>query len=425
MNEQQLAEAIRSARILIVDDIAANIEVLTEALELDGYCNIESTQDPAKGLALLERQAYDLVLLDMRMPEIDGHEFIRRLKARKSAEPVPILMLTAQTDADTRRQALALGARGFLTKAFELWELLHRVCNILNVQMLFRHTREMNEQLEERVARRTGELEAANRGLDESLRTASAARRQAEEANRALTDFLGNMSHELRTPLNAILGFAQILADGSHSAIARQRYPEYAKDILVSGTHLLRIIDTLLDAAKLQGGQYQLEEERVSVRECVETCLRMMTGHPDGAGITFERHIAAGLPSLHADRRLVMQMLLNLLSNAVKFTKAGGTVRVEVKTAEDGGLMLGVHDTGIGIAEEDLAKMQRPFRRGSQDIYVRDGGGTGLGLPLVILMARLHGGDFALRSKVGVGTSAIISLPAERLVTTQGQTVGA
>src|SRR5207237_828440 len=142
------------------------------------------------------------------------------------------------------------------------------------------------------------------------------------------------------------------------------------------------IIDDLLDAAKLQGGQYALKEERVSIRECIETCLRMIGAHPDSAGLVLERDIQPGLPPLLADRRLLTQMLLNLLGNAAKFTKAGGSIRIEARNGEDAGLVLAVHDSGIGIAKEDIAEMLRPFRR-SKEAHVRGTGGAGLGLPLV------------------------------------------
>ena len=163
---------VRGARILIVDDIAANVEMLQEALEIDGYENVASTSDPREALAMLEVKRFDLILLDMRMPEIDGHEFIRRARQRAGGEQLPIVVLTAQTDEETRRRALAAGVRDFVTKPFLLWELLHRVRNTLELQLHHNRMRRLNEELEVRVRLRTRELEETRKEVIRRLASA-------------------------------------------------------------------------------------------------------------------------------------------------------------------------------------------------------------------------------------------------------------
>jgi putative two-component system response regulator len=155
--------AIRSARILIVDDVDANVEMLQETLEIDGYDNVVSTTSSGQALTMVAAQRFDLILLDMRMPEIDGHEFIRRAKLLFPEEPLPVLILTAQTDEETRRRALAAGVRDFVTKPFLLWELLHRVRNALELQVRHDRTRLINQELESRVRTRTREVEDTRR----------------------------------------------------------------------------------------------------------------------------------------------------------------------------------------------------------------------------------------------------------------------
>jgi putative two-component system response regulator len=167
-----LETAIRSARILIVDDVAANVEMLQETLEIAGYDNVVSTTDPRQALAMMEAQRFDLILLDMRMPEIDGHEFIRRAKLMSPDEPLPLLVLTAQTDDETRRRALAAGVRDFVTKPFLLWELLHRVHNALELQVQHDRTRLLNQELEARVHMRTREVEDTRREVIRRLASA-------------------------------------------------------------------------------------------------------------------------------------------------------------------------------------------------------------------------------------------------------------
>jgi len=168
----ELEADIRWARILIVDDLAANVEMLQEALEIDGYANIVGCGDPVEALAMIEAGRFDLILLDMRMPKIDGHEFIRRAKLRFPGEQVPILVLTAQTDEETRRRALAAGVRDFVTKPFLLWELQHRVRNALEMQVHANRMRRVNQELEIRVRLRTRDVEDTRKEVIRRLASA-------------------------------------------------------------------------------------------------------------------------------------------------------------------------------------------------------------------------------------------------------------
>ncbi len=260
--------------------------------------------------------------------------------------------------------------------------------------------RRARDTLEDRVRERTAQLELA--------------REEAVAANRAKSDFLAMVSHELRTPLNAILGFSQIMLDAKYQALLGDRYVEYARHIYDSGAHLLDIINAILDTAKLEAGKYELNEEEVALDEVVDQCLTTTRPRLQHAALTASKRIDADVPLLVVDRRMLVQMLLNLISNAIKFTPAGGTIRIDGVLNEHGGVDVGVHDSGIGMAEEDIPLALAPFQQ-VRSAYIRNESGTGLGLPLVINMSRLHGGEFILRSKPGAGTSAIIRLPAARL----------
>jgi PAS domain S-box-containing protein len=242
-----------------------------------------------------------------------------------------------------------------------------------------------------------------------------AARQQAEAANRAKSEFLARVSHELRTPLNAVLGFSEIMHSEAMGPIGNRRYKEFAEHIHASGTHLLSLIDDILDLSKIEAGRLELHEEEVAIGEVVDQVCDLMRQRADDAGLTLSVRIADALPPIRADKRALKQILLNLLSNAVKFTPRGGGVALGAGREPDGGIAIGVADTGIGIAAADIAKAMEPFGQVDSSL-TRRYQGAGLGLPISRSLIELHGGRLDLDSKPGAGTTATIRLPPERAV---------
>ncbi|HUN45321.1 MAG TPA: PAS-domain containing protein [Stellaceae bacterium] len=240
------------------------------------------------------------------------------------------------------------------------------------------------------------------------------ARDEAELASRSKTEFLANMSHELRTPLNAVIGFSDVLIGEIFGPLGDARYRDYAHDIRDSGNHLLNLINDVLDVAKIEFGRIELSEEEVPLGEVIGSCVRLMRERADAAGVGLTAEVPADLPTLRADVRRMKQVLLNLLSNAVKFTPSGGEVTVAA-SVDEGGLVLSVKDTGIGMAAEDLAIALQPFGQIDSRL-ARKYQGTGLGLPLTKAMVELHGGRLELISASGQGTTARVHLPADRVL---------
>ncbi len=239
------------------------------------------------------------------------------------------------------------------------------------------------------------------------------AKETAEIANRAKSEFLANMSHELRTPLNAIIGFSEILKSEAFGSLGHENYQEYSEDIHAAGEHLLKVINDVLDVAKIEAGRMQLVERDVHIGEAVLACFRMLSVRADDAGITLTNDIPEDLPALYADETRLKQILVNLVSNAIKFTEAGGSIKVDASQLPNGEIKLSVIDTGIGIAEEDIERVLSRFGQ-VQTSYARSNEGTGLGLTLVQLITALHGGVFSLESVLEVGTTCSITFPAAR-----------
>jgi signal transduction histidine kinase len=237
------------------------------------------------------------------------------------------------------------------------------------------------------------------------------AKERADAANRAKSEFLANMSHELRTPMNAILGFSDIIRGRMFGPEVSDRYADYANDIHESGSHLLAIINDILDLSKIEAGQETLAEEDRALDSLVaEVCT--LLGETDHA--EFLTALPRPSPLLRVDSRKFRQILVNLLSNAFKFTPAGGRVTLAAEFTP-AGLSVSVRDTGIGIAPEDIENVLAPFGQ-VESAFSRRHHGTGLGLPLAKSLAELHGGTLSVESVLNEGTVVTVRLPATRVL---------
>jgi len=300
----------------------------------------------------------------------------------------------------------------FCSLAHEVWPLslglaALQVCFIILVALYAQAGWRMTRQMLQLRDEKRSLIERLKRSLEQS----TSERARAVAASRAKSEFLANMSHELRTPLNAILGFSEMLRDDAFAP----RRSEYAGLINDSGQHLLALINDILDLAKIEAGRLSLRDEVVDLGSVAADCQELMAMRARASGLAIAVELAPALPTVRADSRALKQILLNLLSNAVKFTPAGGRIAIFGRLTALGDFEFGVEDSGIGIADEDQAKVFESFGQSGDGAFTSDKG-TGLGLAIVKGLVGALGGNVALQSGLDRGTRVTVTLPTERVL---------
>ena len=427
--------SLRRHRILVVDDEAAILETYravfrapeqpsagrTAALGLEAElfgasgapapspdpqfdlvaCRQGEEAIAAVAAAQAEGAPFEIVFLDVRMPPgIDGITTAGRLR---TLDPdLHIAIVTGFSDMrpdQAARQVPPADKLFWFQKPFRATELRQLAVAVCAKRDLERSLRDMCTELEERVAARTLEYQAA--------------KEEAERANMAKSRFLANMSHELRTPLNAIIGFADVLTREFFGAL-NPKQKEYIGDIHVSGLHLLSIVNDILDLARVERGKLTLDLRRIDVGNVVRASLLLVSGRAGEKRVSLKADVDAEMGEVIADEIRVKQILLNLLSNAIKFTPTGGEVTITARRSGDH-LALEVIDTGIGMTAEEIKTALEPF--GQVDNFLaRRHEGTGLGLPLTKVLAEAHGGSVDIDSAPGRGTKVTVRLGAAAAV---------
>ncbi|MBT4589385.1 MAG: PAS domain S-box protein [Rhodospirillaceae bacterium] len=239
---------------------------------------------------------------------------------------------------------------------------------------------------------------------------------EAEAANRTKSEFLANMSHELRTPLNAVIGFSDALKHGVFGDLANINQLDYLNNIHEAGSHLLELINDILDVSAIEAGQFELKEEVVSLSDISDSTLKFIAQRALDGGVIIANYLSESDVSLLVDELRFKQILLNLLSNAVKFTPSGGEVSLDMDKSLKDSVTISISDTGIGMSELDLRTAMTTFGQIESHLS-REHEGTGLGIPLTKSLIEAHGGFLEIESEIGVGTTVTIHLPKDRLIT--------
>ena len=382
--------------ILVVDDTPDNLALMNNLFK-DNY-KVKIANGGEKALQIAASDAPpDLILLDIMMPGMDGYEVCRRLKRDPRTMNIPVIFLTAKTEAESEEHGLELGAVDYIAKPISPPIVMARVKNHLALKAMTDFLQEKNVELEH-------------------------ARSVAEKANLAKTEFLSSMSHELRSPLNAILGFGQLMESDSPPPTPGQK--ESIAHILQAGWHLLKLVNEILDLAKVESGQVPMSEEPVSLAEVMLECQAMIEPQAQQRGIKLRVPCFDSRYLVRADRTRLKQVLINLLSNAIKYNRPQGAVEVTCSASTPQRIRISIKDSGVGMSEAQLVQLFQPFNRLGQEAGGEEG--TGIGLVVAKRLVELMGGSIGVESTVGLGSVfwfELIAVAERRLSTARGEAV--
>lgn len=332
----------RGGLVLVVDDAPENLSMVSSILTFEGY-EVRAANSGRRALLAIEDVTPDLILLDVKMPEMDGFETCVRLKEKPALKDVPIVFMSGLQEIEAKVKGFDSGAIDYVSKPFEPQELLARVATHIGLAQAKRQIAEANERL--------------------------------KELDRMKSSFIASVNHELRTPLNAIIGFTGVVLEGMCGDITELQ-EDHLKRVLRAAKHLLAMIMEIIDVSQIEGGAYHAELQPVHIPELIEEALDSVRPQAQIKRVHLEYACPEDLTIL-TDRRRLLQCLVNYLSNAVRYTDEGG---VDLQVAEDGDAVeFKVVDTGIGFTEDEAKTLFSAFVR-LQSAKEKLKEGTGLGL---------------------------------------------
>ncbi|MDY6784686.1 MAG: response regulator [Cyanobacteriota bacterium] len=373
--------------ILIVDDILESLKLLFDALSEQGY-KVRGSTKGTMALRTAKVSPPDLILLDVKMPQIDGYTVCEHLKEDEQTRNIPVIFISALDESIDKVRAFEVGGVDYITKPFYIEEAIARIENQLTIQRLQKQLLQQNNKLEQEIQERRK------------------AEEEAEAASRAKSQFLANMSHELRTPLNAILGFVQVLNREPDLSFDQQ---EYLRIIQRSGEHLLELINDILDLSKIEAGLIVLNEKNFDLYRLLDGIEEILEIKAASRNVNLVFFIDTDVPQyVRTDEQKLRGCLINLLSNAIKFTPVGQVELIVEKIPRlddyvETHLSFSIRDTGVGIPPEEIDTLFDAFVQTSSGRATAEG--TGLGLAITKKFVELMGGTISVESYPGEGTT--------------------
>lgn len=429
------------ATILVVDDRELNRSLLTTLLGYGGHRLLEASSGP-EGLSTVQRENPELIITDILMPEMDGYEFVRRVRALPIAHQPQIFFYSATyLENEASVLARACGVNRVICKPVEPQEVLKAVDEALvlstpqkpslandgspaneAVRVLsnklfhkIQELEELNSELERRVAERTSDLEQTNRSLQSQIaerqRAETEAAKSNEERLRMKGEFLSHVSHELRSPLGVVHQFTTILLDNLGGPLSPDQR-EYLEISLRNVNQLKGMIDDLLEASRADVGKLTVLRLSISIRDVIEQSAKSQMPIAAQKNVVLETEFADNLPLVYADPARIFQILTNLLDNAIKFSPPKTTISLRARPFENDShfVCVSVADSGCGIKREEADHIfDRLYQ--AKDSSKESRRGLGLGLYICKQLVELHGGSIWVDTKPGAGSTFYFTLP--------------
>lgn len=373
MNKQNVKS--ENAKILIIDDSQSTINLISGLLKKNNY-RVASVKDGSSGLAKARSILFDLILLDVNLPDISGFDLCRKLVSHHKNQYIPVIFITVRSDKSSLLEGFNAGAVDYIYKPFDEFELLARIRTHLDLKF-------SKEQL-----------------IDE--------KQKAIQSDRLKSVFLSNMSHEIRTPMNAVIGFSELL---KYTEYTEEQKEKYIDNVIYNGNKLIKLIDDIIDISKIEAGELKINKSKVNVDNIfkdINSAYCVQLEKAPNKDIKIECNLPAENEEyiMLTDELRLYQIVNNLVSNAYKFTEKGKILFGYYLTDEN--LVIYVKDTGKGI---EIENQKNIFKRFYRESNIAQYHGTGLGLAITKTLTEMLDGSISVKSKPGEGTVFTVKLP--------------
>lgn len=376
-------------KVLIIDDVADNLQVIGSILMEQNY-DVSFARSGEEAIGILENNKFDLILLDILMPVMDGFEVCKKIKEKPEIKNTPIIFLTARSDIDSVVKGFDLGAQDYISKPFKTEELLARVKTQVELKKQREQLEDMNNLLETRVNERTSQLREANQ--------------QLAILEKAKNNFLTLISHELRTPLNILSGFSEILEE----SLKEKADVEALKHIRSSTEKLINLSETALLITEIQLGKYLFDFKPVDLAEITREALRRQASSIDKKEIKTENRLPEKL-LIKGDHDLLLNSVVRIIENAAEVVDQSGNIYID-SAETDKEIEYIISDDGPGFTADNLKKIFEIF---SKNIDISSISGFGLGLPAVKLVMDIHAGTIEPKNRRQGGAQISLRFPKE------------
>ncbi len=380
-------------KILIVDDISKNIQLLGNLLREESYKTGFATSGQ-QALDILQKNDFDLILLDIMMPVMDGYEVCQKIRTNEKTKNIPVIFLTAKIEDEAIIKGFELGAQDYVTKPFKPKELLARVATHLELNYKRKQLNQFNLHLEDKVKERTEQLQEALIKIED-------ANVKLSQLENAKSKFLGIISHELRTPLNGIIGFASLL----QTAIDDADQLEYLDFMLHSANRLLRFSEIAMLIAQLSVDRYKLNFKKNTLKAIMDSALNELDSKVREKKVIVDSNIP-NTTTVFCDYTLMKIAFKHVLDNAIRFSPESDTIKVSY-TEKNNNFEISIADNGEGFTDEALESVFQFF---TVENVLNHSEGFGLGLAATKLIMEAHGSRISIDNRSDKGAEVVLFL---------------